>query len=299
MQLDAEVHFLTKPAFAAIATANPHIQKVYTLTAAMRELIDQLKSEQYDAIIDLHHNLRSARIKFALGVPATSFRKLNFKKWLLVRFKINRLPAVHIVDRYLDAVAHLGVKNDGAGLDFFIPPEKKVNTQNQFALAPYHYVAIVIGAAHPTKCMTVEQLQAICNELDLPVILLGGKEEIAKSKAILKGIRNDRVRNAVGELDIIQSASVIDQAGGIITHDTGMMHIAAALKKEQRVVWGNTIPGFGMYPYYGHHPVSWQSFEVLGLSCRPCSKLGYEKCPKGHFKCMLDQDLSAIVKSVS
>jgi len=66
------------------------------------------------------------------------------------------------------------------------------------------------------------------------------------------------------------------------------------LKKPQVVVWGNTIPQFGMYPYYGDFPVRWVSFERNDLRCRPCSKLGFEHCPKGHFKCMLEHDIQAI-----
>jgi len=108
------------------------------------------------------------------------------------------------------------------------------------------------------------------------------------------GVKQDKVKSGVGELTILQSASIIEQSGPIITHDTGMMHIAAAFKKPQVVVWGNTIPQFGMYPYYGNEKIKWTSFEQTDLNCRPCSKLGYDKCPKGHFKCMLEHDIVAI-----
>jgi heptosyltransferase-2 len=64
------------------------------------------------------------------------------------------------------------------------------------------------------------------------------------------------------------------------------MHIAAALQKPQVVVWGNTIPEFGMYPYYGNRETPNTEFEIRKLSCRPCSKIGFAKCPLGHFKCM-------------
>ena len=60
-------------------------------------------------------------------------------------------------------------------------------------------------------------------------------------------------------------------------------------------IWGNTVPQFGMTPYRTH-PAS-QQFEVTGLKCRPCSKIGYQKCPKKHFNCMLKQDLEGIVRA--
>ena len=67
-----------------------------------------------------------------------------------------------------------------------------------------------------------------------------------------------------------------------------MMHIAAAFKKKIYSVWGNTIPQFGMYPYMAAS--NSKIIEVKGLGCRPCSKIGYDKCPKGHFKCMQEID---------
>mgnify|MGYP003353523095 CR=1 FL=1 len=85
----------------------------------------------------------------------------------------------------------------------------------------------------------------------------------------------------------------------MITHDTGMMHIAAAFKRPIVSVWGNTIPAFGMTPYYGAVPIANRRFEVAGLSCRPCSKIGFNACPKRHFKCMELQDIPGIVEAAT
>lgn len=214
----------------------------------------------------------------------------------MVQFKVNRLPNIHIVDRYVRTVEHLGVKDDGLGLDLFIPEDRKVDIEKVFGFSPNQYASIVIGAAHQTKCMTAAQIAELCDKHAMPVILLGGKEEIEKANQIVSITKNPSVKSAVAQFDILQSSSIIQQSGPIITHDTGMMHIAAALNKPQVVVWGNTIPQFGMYPYYGKNgKVKWESFEIPGLKCRPCSKLGYDRCPKGHFKCMLEHDISAIV----
>ncbi len=286
-QLGAEVHFLTKEAFAPIVHFNPHIAKVIILAEDFDSMTEALKAEQYDHIIDLHHNVRTQRIRFAVGSPFTSFRKLNFEKWLLVRFGINRLPDSHIVDRYLATAASLGVVKDDEGLDFFVPAEKSVDIKGLWNLLPGQYISFVIGAAHQTKCLTPIQIAQVCDQLPLPVVLLGGHHEKEKALAVVNASSHHTIINSCGTLDILQSASVIQQSGPIITHDTGLMHITAALKKPQVVVWGNTIPEFGMYPYYGNHKVSWISMEQKNLSCRPCSKLGFDKCPKGHFKCIM------------
>jgi len=294
LQLGAEVHFLTKPVFASILLANPHVTKVITLLEDYAYMIRMLKDEQYDYIIDLHHNLRTQRIKLSLRRPSASFPKLNFEKWLLVRFGINRLPDIHIVDRYFAAASKLGISHDGLGLDFFIPVEKKINVIEKFGIFPGQYASIVIGAAHATKCLTANQIAMLCDTLEMPVVLLGGTHELTKAEWIIKISKSGNIKNACGGFDILQSASILEQSCTIINHDTGLMHIAAALKKPQVVIWGNTIPAFGMYPYYGSDDIKWISFEQKDLKCRPCTKLGFEKCPKGHFKCILDHDVNQI-----
>ncbi len=296
-QVGAEVHFLTKPEFSSIVLNNPHVKKVISLTDDIDETIKQLKEENYDHIIDLHHNLRSNRIKRALNKPSSSFYKLNIEKWLMVNFKINRLPDKHIVDRYMDTIAFLGAKNDHKGLEFFIPPEKKVDVEKVFGIQPGKYASIVIGAAHVTKCLTENQIAQLCDSLQMPVVLLGGPKELAKAESIIKLSNSVNIKNACGGFDILQSASILAQSGTIVNHDTGLMHIAAALRKPQVVVWGNTIPSFGMYPYYGNEKIKWISFEQNNLPCRPCTKLGFDKCPKGHFKCILDHDPDQIAKA--
>ena len=101
---DAEVHYLNKPQFAGVLNENPHIDKLLTLKDDLKDTIDEIIAEEYDYIIDLHHNIRTSLIKRRAGVVSFSFDKLNFKKWLLVNLKINKMPDVHIVNRYLDTV---------------------------------------------------------------------------------------------------------------------------------------------------------------------------------------------------
>jgi ADP-heptose:LPS heptosyltransferase len=296
-QLGAEVHFLTKMAFAPIVQCNPHIVRVFTLSDDFSNLIRDLKQEEYDYIIDLHHNIRTKRMKIALGKPSSSFYKLNFEKWLLVHTGVNRLPDVHIVDRYMETVAPMGAQNDELGLDWYIPENKKVDIGAEFGVPVGNYVAFVVGAAHATKCLTTDQIISICHQMKSDVILLGGKDEMDKANQISASVTTGSVKNGCGRFDIFETTSILQQAGSVITHDTGLMHIAAALQKHQVVVWGNTIPEFGMYPYYGKALKKWISFEQQELTCRPCSKLGFPKCPKSHFKCMLGHDLKAIAEA--
>lgn len=291
-QLDAEVHYLTKSSFAGILNNNPYIDKVHTIDKELdAELIKGLRAECFDFIADLHNNLRTLRIKKALKVNSESFPKLNIQKWFLVNMKINKMPDVHIVDRYLQTVAGLGVKNDNKGLDYFVPQASKVDISTLPQAQSSGYVGIVIGGQHATKMMPTTKLIEVCQSISEPIVLLGGPEDASRGDEIAKVI-GESVYNACGKYSLDESASLVQQAHWIITHDTGLMHIAAACKKKIVSVWGNTIPELGMYPYQSH-PQS-KMVEIKGLACRPCSKIGYAKCPKGHFKCM-DHDVEKVI----
>ncbi len=295
---DAEIHFLTKANFRGLVNSNPYVDKVQVLDTSWDLMIHQLQQEGYDYIIDLHHNVRTLRIKRALnGVPHFSFNKLNIPKWLLTALKINRLPEIHIVDRYLATLSTFNIVNDGKGLNYFIPEKEKINAKDLPMSHMLGYVGIVIGAALHTKKLPIHKLIQLCAGIDFPIVLLGGIEdkiagaEIASTNPI-------KIYNSCGKYSLNESADLVHRSRAIVSNDTGLMHIAAAFQVPVISVWGNTIPGFGMTPYYGNHEVLHFSSEVKDLSCRPCSKIGHDKCPKGHFKCMEWQDINNIVQQV-
>lgn len=300
-QLNAEIHYCTKRKFAAIVENNPYVDQVMILDDSLSELISRLKTEHYDCVIDLHHNLRTALIKKRLGVKSYSFNKLNVEKWLMVNFKINRLPNVHIVDRYMETLLPLGVKTDTLGLDYFIPEKDEVEREWLPETHREEYVVYAIGAQHNTKKLPVTRMIELCDRINKPIVLLGDQNDREAGDQIARFFARDEQRadveeglkrlnkkaivyNACGQFNLNQSASLVRQATYVFTHDTGLMHIAAAFKKRIYCIWGNTIPRFGMYPYRTQFTV----LENNRLSCRPCSKIGYPRCPKKHFKCMHD-----------
>ncbi len=291
---DAEIHFLTKQAYRGLVADNPYIDKVIVLGGSWDLMMHQLQDEQYDYIIDLHHNLRTLRIKKALATAKHfSFNKLNIQKWLLTALKINRLPDIHIVDRYLNTLKYFNVVNDGKGLDYFFPEKEKIRTKDLPVSHLFGYVGIVIGAALNTKKLPVHKLKELCINIKYPIILLGGSEDRSIGNEIAS-VDTIKIYNACGKFSLNESADIVQYAKLIITHDTGLMHIAAAFKRPVISVWGNTVPEFGMAPYYGDGSVKNEKAEIKNLSCRPCSKIGYNKCPKGHFKCMELQDMEKI-----
>lgn len=287
----AQVHYATKPAFAKLFEASPYVDKVHQLGSSLTALAAELRAERFDFVVDLHNNLRTRLLRLQLpGVPGRAFDKLNWQKYLLVRFKVNRLPPVHIVDRYRAAAAPLGVRDDGKGLDYFIPASQEVDIADALPVGfwPGQYVAVAIGAQHATKRLPSDKLIELTACLaPRPVVLLGGPEDESTGH-VIELAATSPVFNGCGRFSLHQSASLLRQAQFVVSHDTGLMHIAAAFGKPVFSVWGNTVPEFGMYPYR----TPFEVLEVPGLACRPCSKIGYAKCPLGHFKCMKEQNLN-------
>lgn len=282
---ESTIHFLIKQEFDHVLAGNPYIDQIHLFRGHLKETIRELKGEKFDFVVDLQRNYRSCRIKNALRVPHKTFPKFNFQKWLTVAFKFNFLPNIHIVDRYFKAVESLKVKNDQKGLDFFIHDNHEFDEDDLPAVFEDGYVAISIGAKHFTKRIPLQKIVEIGRGLYKPVMILGGNDVAEIGEEIVREL-GERAYNGCGKFSLQQTASLIKQSDGLITGDTGLMHIAAALHKPIASVWGNTIPEFGMYPYLPNERSLFRIFETTDLKCRPCSKLGYDKCPKKHFNCM-------------
>ena len=300
---DAQLHFLAKESFRATVAHNPYIDKLHYFKDDLPATIEELKKEKFDLIIDLHRNFRSMRVKKALKVPYYTFDKLNFRKWLLVNFKINLMPDKSIVERYFDAIKPLGVKNDGQGLDYFIPDTAVLNNADIPMSHWAGYVGCVIGGSFNTKKLPVEKWREFIALIPYPVILLGGPEDRDMGQEVV-GEDVIRVYNSCGKFNLNESAYLVEKARVIVSNDTGLMHIAAAFKKPVISLWGNTAPEMGMFPYFGYNNMNTTIaphsiiLENKRLYCHPCSKLGYNKCPEGHFKCMNQLNMNQLAELV-
>lgn len=287
-----ELHYLTKKENLQILAPNPRVDKIYCFSRKGKsKLIEQLKAEKYDVVIDLQKSRRSCHIVNALHVTHYTFFKVNFLKWVCVNFKLNFLPDLHVVERYFKAVEPIGVLNDHQGLEYYIPKDEEFDEDDLPMVFEDGFVAFVLGSQHETKRIPESKIVEIASILHKPIMLLGGKDVVNIGENVAAQL-GDRAYNGCGKYSLHQSASILKQADCVITGDTGLMHIAAAFNKPTAVIWGNTIPEFGMYPYMPQNRDNFRNFEVCTLKCRPCSKFGYKKCPRKHFNCM--NNISAV-----
>lgn len=299
-----ELHYLTRSAFTPIMESNPYVDKTHAYHSD--KIVQELKNEHFDLVIDLQKNHRSRKVCSALHVRHTTFPKKNLQKWLIVNFKVKKIVS-HISDRYFLAAKSLHVTNDGKGLDYFFKYQDYSKSQASevlvdvaekeklFLLEEKPYVVLVAGANHVTKTIPPSQLNYLACNIKVTTILIGGEND-------RKTLSNAHLQwpesciNLCGKTTLAQSAFLMKHAACVIAPDTGMMHIASALNCKLIAVWGCTTPDLGFAPYRNDQNTA--SLEVE-LSCRPCSKLGRKKCPKGHFRCMLNQPWQRIANTAN
>ncbi len=299
---NAEVHFLSKKSFKAVTEANPHIDKFYYFDKNLSDLIDELIIEKYDFVIDLHKNYRTFKIKHALKTKSYTYKKETLAKFLLTKLHINLMSGRHITDRSMDTVAPLGVVNDGRGLDYFIPSDIHITIADLPTQHRFGYIAIVIGASYYTKKLPAHKLQELCTSIDYPIVLVGGKEDIAEGEEVAK-VAPFKIYNACGKFSLHESAWLVREAKLVISHDTGLLYIACAFNKKVFAIWGGTSPKLDVEPYYSVNSLGdlnknlYKNFIVPKLYCQPCSNFGTKTCPKGHFRCMENQDIAKIANT--
>lgn len=273
---------------------NPYIDNCMN----SNELVDQ-DEFHFSAVIDLTNSRVSKRISKKSSRKHYMLDKLKWKEWLLINLKINHFPKKHNVDRIVELVKDLNVKEDLLGLDFFIPEKDEVERNWLPESHQNEFVVLAMSASHFTKKLPFKRLVELCDKINKPVVLVGDEKDESLAEQLTEFFEKRRINkpyeegleelgkktvifNGVGKFSFNQSASLIKQSIAVFAYDSEYMHLAAAFNKEVFTIWGNTIAEFGAFPYQTKFSI----FENRNLTCRPCSTKGLDKCPLGHFKCM-------------
>ncbi|GAB4417721.1 MAG: glycosyltransferase family 9 protein [Bacteroidia bacterium] len=290
------LHYLTKADFVPLLAHNPYVDRIHTFDGAWQPLLARLRDEHYDHVLDLHHNLRTLCLKLALGVAATSVHKRNLDKYLLVRSKRLVPPIPHIVERYGDTLLGLGLHLDEEGLELYLDAASEAAATaalGDFAVG--QAMAVVLGAQYATKRWPAAQVSDWLLRWQRPAVLIGGPDARSDADAIVRALPDGYpLFDAVARHDLLTSAAILRRCRAALSNDTGFMHIAAAFGMQVFSLWGSTVPALGMTPYRTPHHL----LEVSGLSCRPCSKIGHARCPRGHFRCMNDLSPETVMQAV-
>src|SRR5574338_507045 len=251
--------------------------KLIELSKKKFDLIKQLKNNKYDLIIDLQNNLRSRKLTSALQIRKIQFDKRSIDKFLIVNFKINKLKkAPPIPVRYSRTIED--IKLDNEGLDLFSD-----KTANPLILGKKNLIGFCPGAQHFTKRWPEKYFIELGNTLindGFSLALFGGKID----KEICSRLSNaiPGIIDLSNDNDLLQTAADIKLCKAVVCNDSGLMHVASAMKTNIIAIFGSSVKEFGFSPYNCNNLI----LENNSLNCRPCSHIGRSCCPKKHFDCM-------------
>lgn len=276
---NSSLHYITKESFGSLVENDPAIAKVHLLDTGsdLAGLIEKLKAEQFDLIVDLHDNLRSRTICSKLKVPVKRYTKDRLRRMNYLWFK-KREPVTPIWKRYCESFsAHATVP------DFSVNLPKPTRIKAVEILGETPTLVIAPGSTWVTKEWPIHKYRELGKLLAdqlFPVAVIGGTKDVAVQEVLAESM-GDRLIPLAGKLSITESAAIVAKAAMVLTVDTGMMHIGSAFDRPMIVLFGSTVQEFGFFP------VSTRATVVQrDLNCRPCSHTGKKSCPKKHFNCM-------------
>jgi heptosyltransferase-2 len=141
------------------------------------------------------------------------------------------------------------------------------------------YVALCPGAEYgPAKRWPY--FKDLAERMGMPAVILGS----AKDQVAAAGIRG---RDLTGKTSLDDAIRLIAGAEAVVSNDSGLMHVAAALGRPQVALFGSSSPQ--------HTPPANEQARVLWLhlECSPCFA---RECPLGHFRCMREISVEQVLK---
>ena len=298
------IDVLAPPTTAALISRMSHVRHVILLPVTHKELklkaryqlAKKLRTEQYEQAIILPNTLKSALIPWLAGIPQRT-GWLGEKRYLLlndIRHAPKRFP--RLVQRYA-ALAFAAPLKNHSDIPFEIvehlpDPELTVDLKNQqhlqhtFKLSTTQPIlALCPGAEYGSaKRWPVEhfaKLAQLTLSMGWHVILVGSPKDVALGAEINQQARQCCI-DLTGKTSLLDAIDVLSLAHAVVSNDSGLMHIAAALQKPLIAIYGSSSPTYTP-------PLDKNSkILYLGIRCSPCFK---RECPllgDDHLRCLLD-----------
>lgn len=293
----SELFFLTKARYADLLRNDPRIFSLVEFDPVRRHggvsgfmsLISELRSHDFDLLIDLHANLRSFVLRrLVKSRVKLKYSKRGLRRWLMVYLRFLKTKPVRTVDFYLEPLKRLGVEALERNPLAFLSQEDLGYVDHFLLERGVKKNDIVVGV-HPgakwaTKRWDEEKFARVCRSLaETPghkILLLGDDSEAKPVGEIGKDVPDDRLVKAVG-FPLGKVMSLIKRCDCLITNDSGPMHIASALQVPVVAIFGPTHPKLGFAPVGSKNVVLCADVE-----CSPCSLHGEKRCSEKSRFCM-------------
>ncbi len=299
----AEIDFLVRKGNEGLFTEHPYIHETLVWDKKQGKytnlflLLKKIRARKYDAVINLQRFAASgfltafSKAKEKIGFKKNPFSFL-FDKVLIHSIGNRTVTGTHEVNRCLSLIEHL--TDDQPQLPQLYPTDNdwaKISTYTQHPFITISPASVWFTKQTPSE-VWIEFLQKIPH---IPVYLLGGPDDSTLCMGIKNKSQHPNCTVLAGQLNLLQSAALMSYAQMNYTNDSAPMHLCSAMNAPVTAVFCSTIPEFG----FG--PLSQKSYVVEThelLDCRPCGLHGFQKCPKGHFKCshITIQDLTDLTQ---
>ncbi len=298
---------VVRPDTANLLRNNPHVDAifVYDKQGAQKgplellRLARRLRDAAYDAALIPHRSLRSALLSFLAGIPVRVGFDRSAGRLLLTDQVTYR--SVHEVDRNLSLLSSWERDTDGILPALYPDDEDRMRVDalmRQSDVAPSEPLCgISPGSVWATKRWLPGRYAALirrlAEEYGYRSVLFGssGDRPLCDEIAAESGV--DPL-NAAGALTLLQSAALAARCSAVVSNDTGMGHVAAAMNVPVVAVFGPTVPAFGFVPHGPGHQV-----VETPLDCRPCSSHGGNRCPIGTHDCMRGIAVERVIEAVA
>ena len=309
----SRIDFAVRKEYSELIRENKNLDHIYEFDAqtglsGLHILKNQLRAEQYDLVIDIHNSLRSRYLRWMLGAgDVVVIIKHIVARTMLIRLKKNFYRnVVSVADRYIEPVQKYGIENDGKGLEMSLSDEFRARIAAKMKKMNIHQSDIMIGfcpsARHATKCWPQVRYKelgvAVSKNFHATILLFGGSQDKEICSSLAREINSfgeqGHAFDLSGELSLLETAAAMEVCTLIVTNDSGLMHVASAMKKKVVAIFGPTVREFGFFPVGKEHIV----LERKDLYCRPCTPLGGDRCPEGHFRCMKEIKVDDVINSI-
>lgn len=293
---ESQIDFLVKKEFSIVLSQNPHLNTIISFDKnagkeELKRIRTLVKQNSYTHIFDIQKNFRSVYITSGSGAIVTGFSKKLLDRDLLIRFGINNYKEIKPVFlRYFESVASLDVTYDNIGTEVF-PSRIEFETMEEILKQNglpdgIPILAIAPGAQWENKRWPTSGYASAAddfsNNIGTYAVLIGGPGDVEICRQVQLQMNQPSI-NLAGKLSLMGSAALLGKSAMVFTNDTGMLHMAQAMKAPVVAVFGPTTRELGFFPLPGNSRVA-----EINISCRPCTQKGLHSCPKKHFRCMMD-----------
>ncbi len=283
----AVIDYLIKPVFSEIVQAIPGVDNIIARPEKINDILPELKNNKYDLVIDLHDKLYSQILRMRLKAKSVTYKKQHFTRWAIVK-KLTKAEIDSTVDLYETALKKLNIplKRKYPVLQAQPQYREKIEKLISDYSLPVNRTLIGLfpGASFNTKQYPVDWyadfIDRIPDTWNTSFCILGSTADKPLAMKI-KQKTESKVYDLTGTVSPGELINLTDLMDGIVSNDSGPMHIAAALRKPQIAIFGST------HTRLGFRPLNDKAVVIQSdLKCQPCSLHGFKECPRRHFRCM-------------